>query len=161
MAGDDDGVGRGHVTGRMASLSSCDMITSEEPDQSLTQLGSAGRSFAVMAAWYASALLVLAAWLGPELAKPTVEPVRSCTAKTLACWQFTTADAIEDILVPILLSCLIVSFVTLAFMVRRGASAMAAGTAAAIGGWLAGPLVLLLLIMAWLVVVVVINALSR
>ena len=105
-----------------------------------------------MAAWYASALLALAAWLGPKLAKPAVAPVRSCTAKTLECWQFTTADAIEDLLLPVLISCLVVSFVTIAFTVRGGSSATASGTVAAITGWIAGPLVLLLLLVAWLVV---------
>jgi hypothetical protein len=145
----------------MASLHSGGMTASAETDQSVSQSGSTGRSFAVMAAWYAAALLALAAWLGPELAKPTVEPVRSCTAKALACLQFTTADAIVDLLVPVLLSCLVMSLVTLALMVRWGAKAMAAGTVAAITGWLAGPLVLLLLLEAWLAVAVIINGLTR
>ena len=102
-----------------------------------------------MATWYTGPLLALAVWLGPSLTRSTAPPDRPCTAKTLACWQWTASDAILHILVPVLLSCLVASLVTLAIMVRRGGTAAAAGTVAAITGWLAGPLALLLLIEVW------------
>ena len=137
------------------------MIANAETDQSVSRSGAAWRSVAVMAGWYAAALLALAAWLGPELAKPTVEPAQPCTAKTLACFQWTSGDTLEYLVLPILLSCLVMSFITLALMVRGGHRATAAGTAAAITGWLAGPVALLLLIEAWFGVLATIKGFSR
>jgi hypothetical protein len=89
-----------------------------ETDRRLSRPGAAGRSDAAMAAWYAAALLALGAWLGPELAKPTVEPVRSCTPKLLECVQWTPRDTVVYLVLPNLLSCLIMSFITLAVTVR-------------------------------------------
>jgi|GEM_PF-5615209 len=78
-----------------------------------------------MVAWYGAALLALAVRLGPGLAKPQPEPFRQCTAKVLACVQWSTSDTISYLVLPILVSCLIMSFVALVLMVREGSRAMA------------------------------------
>jgi hypothetical protein len=79
----------------------------------------------------------------------------------LECVQWTSGDTIDYVVLPILLSCLVMSFITLAVMVRGGHSATAAGTVAAITGWLAGPVALVLLIETWLGPLVVIKGLLR
>jgi uncharacterized membrane protein YdbT with pleckstrin-like domain len=100
--------------------------------------------------------------LGPELARPddVYQPARPCTQKTLACFQWTPRDTIEYLVVPILIASLAMSLVTLAVIVRRG-RAMTAGTVAAFTGWLAGPVVLLLLIVIWAVAEATVRGLSR
>src|SRR5215470_15326527 len=108
------------------------MIVDAEPDQGVRRSGLAGWSVVVMAAWYGAALIPLLLWLGSELAKPQDEPVRQCTAKTLACFRWSTSDTIGYLVIPILLTCLVMSIVTLVVMVRRASSAMTAGTVAAL-----------------------------
>jgi hypothetical protein len=134
------------------------MIDNEAPAETARRSGLLGRSVAVMAAWYAGLLLILAAWSGPGLAKPEVEPVRQCTPTLLSCHQTTWMDVIDYFVVPPLLSSLIASFITLALMVRHDRGAMASGTIAALFGWLAGPVALLLLAAAWFLVLATMHA---
>jgi hypothetical protein len=134
-----------------------------EPAQTVNRSGSAVRSLVALVAWYGAALLALGTWLGPELARPddVYQPARPCTQKTLACFQWTPRDTIEYLVVPILITSLAISLVTLAVMVRRGRRAMTAGTVAAFTGWLTGPVVLLLLILVWAVAEATLRGLSR
>lgn len=139
------------------SLHSSGMIADTEPGEGERRSGSAGRGVAVMVAWYGAALLPLAVWLGPQLAQPRPEPFRPCTAKTLACWEWSASDTIAYVVLPVLLACLVVSCVMLAVMLRRGSRAMAAGTAAALTGWVMGPCAVLLLLVLWGVLLLVIT----
>jgi hypothetical protein len=134
------------------------MIDNEAPAETARRSGLLWRSVAVMAAWYAGLLLILAAWLGPGLAKPEVEPVRQCAPTILSCHHTAWMDMIDYLVVPPLLSSLIASFITLALMVRHDRGAMASGTIAALFGWLAGPIALLLLAAAWFLVLATMHA---
>jgi hypothetical protein len=134
------------------------MIDNGAPVEIARRSGVVGRSVGVMAAWYAGLLLILAAWLGPGLAKPEVEPVRQCAPTILSCHHTTSMDLIDYLVVPPLLSSLIASFITLALMVRHDRGAMASGTIAAVFGWLAGPLALLLLAVVWFLVLAIMHA---
>ncbi|MBQ1076627.1 hypothetical protein KBX06_26240 [Micromonospora sp. C31] len=103
----------------------------------------ARRSLAVLAGWYALAVLApvaAATWiLGPEflgLAPERPGPVQPCTEKTLACyggpgvWDLLRLGALP------LAGSLVVSLLTHRFLVDRLASATATGTLAAFTGWL-------------------------
>src|SRR5690349_556019 len=117
------------------------MTADTERAQTLNRSGSAGWSLVVLAAWYAAALLALATWMDPELTRSddAYQPARPCTQKALACFHWTPRDTIEYLVVPILITSLAMSLVTLAVMVRRGRRATTAGTVAAFTGWLTGP----------------------
>ncbi|WP_345626086.1 hypothetical protein [Rugosimonospora acidiphila] len=70
------------------------MIADAEATRGARRPGCAWRSVAVTAAWYGAALVSLAAWLGPALAKPEPGPVRPCTARALACSGWSSGDLI-------------------------------------------------------------------
>ncbi|GII25505.1 hypothetical protein Pme01_51020 [Planosporangium mesophilum] len=102
----------------------------------------ARRGLAVLAGWYALAVVVpiaLATLLfGPEfvgLGPERVGPYRTCTEKTLACWTGPSVSDLLGIVVPFLLVSLAISLPAYWFLVRRPGSAVYAGTVAAFGGW--------------------------
>ncbi|KAB1915585.1 hypothetical protein [Micromonospora sp. AMSO31t] len=102
------------------------------------------RSVAVLAGWYALAVLVPIVMatliLGPEflgLGPEQPGPARLCTRKTLACWG--PGPDVRDLLqvwVPPLLVGLAMSLLVHRFLVRRFESAVVTGTLSAFSGWL-------------------------
>ncbi|MEU4771642.1 hypothetical protein [Micromonospora sp. NPDC023644] len=103
----------------------------------------ARRSLAVLAGWYAFAVLApiaAATWiLGPGflgLGPESPGPARLCAEKTLACYD---GPGVWDLLrlgaLP-LAGSLVVSLLVHRFLVGRIASATATGTLAAFSGWL-------------------------
>ncbi|GAA4589836.1 hypothetical protein GCM10023194_45080 [Planotetraspora phitsanulokensis] len=95
-----------------------------------------------MAAWYAGAfavaMTVVILFLSVGVDDQS-EPFRSCTAKTLECWQTSRTDVfIFAVIVGVLLLLVSLpgSLVALAIMtVSRVRSAMVTGTVAAFAGW--------------------------
>ncbi|MFV2113705.1 hypothetical protein ACFHW0_15385 [Micromonospora sp. LOL_025] len=104
----------------------------------------ARRSLAVLAGWYAFAVLApvaAATWiLGPEfvgLGRERPGPVKLCTEKTLACygpgpgvWDLLRLGALP------LIGSLAISLLAHRFLVGRIRSATVTGTLAAFTGWL-------------------------
>jgi hypothetical protein len=102
----------------------------------------ARRSLAVLAGWYAFAVVAPIALgtliFGPEflgMGPERLGPAKPCTKKTLACWTDPTVWELLGIAVPFLLVSLVISLLAYWFLVRRPGSAVYAGTVAAFGGW--------------------------
>ncbi|MEH0970764.1 hypothetical protein V6U77_06455 [Micromonospora sp. CPCC 205546] len=103
----------------------------------------ARRGLAVLAGWYAFAVLTpvaAATWiLGPEflgLGSHAPGPARLCTEKTLACYDGPGVwDLLRLCALP-LTGSLVISLLVHRLLVDRVASAVATGTLAAFSGWL-------------------------
>lgn len=103
-----------------------------------------GRPLAVMAAWYAAALVLLACGFAPEWAEAAARPEPTCAEKTLGCSQVSTVDIVALLSVPVLVSCVVISWLILVVMMRWVGGAVALGTASAFGGWVTGALLVVL-----------------
>jgi hypothetical protein len=103
----------------------------------------ARRSFAVLAGWYAFAVLAPIAagtwFIGPEflgLGPERPGPARLCTEKSMACWTAPDVWDLLEIELPYLVVSLAISLLVGWFLVRRSDSPLIAGTLAAFTGWL-------------------------